>query len=639
MINITFPDGSTRQYQKGVTGLEIAGSISKSLEKAALAIKFNDELIDAYLPIENDGSVVIVTANTPDGLEVLRHDATHIMAQAVKELYPSAQLTIGPTIENGFYYDFYHEHPFTPEDLAKIEKRMAEIVARNLPIRRSVMGNLEAQEYFKARGENYKVEILQGINPEEKITIYSQGDFVDPCRGPHSPSTGKQKAFKLLKVAGAYWRGDSNNVMLQRIYGTAFASQEELASYLHQLEEAEKRDHRKLGREMNLFHFQEEAPGSVFWHPDGWQIFQQLVNYMRRKQDQAGYQEIATPEVLDRCFWEQSGHWENYRENMFTAETRDEDKVFAIKPMNCPGGVQVYKHGLKSYRDLPLRLSEFGKVHRYEPSGALHGLMRVRAFTQDDAHIFCTPDQLMEECKKVCELVLDIYRAFGFEDILIKLSTRPEKRIGDDKVWDKAEEALAQATQNLGLKFVLNPGEGAFYGPKLEFTLHDAIGRAWQVGTLQVDFNLPNRLGASYIAEDGNKYEPVMLHRAIFGSLERFIGILIEHYAGKLPLWLSPIQVVIAPITSEVNDYALDAAANLRIHGIRVEVDLENEKINYKIRKHSLAKRPIILAVGKQEAANNTVSVRRLGSEAQEIVDLNDFIAKVVEEAAPPQIF
>lgn len=637
MLNITFPDGSVRQYEKGISGLEIAAKISKSLEKATIAVKFNGELIDAYKPLDTDGAIELITPNTPEGLDVLRHDATHIMAQAVKELYPSAQLTIGPTIENGFYYDFYNETPFTPEDLNKIEKKMAEIVARNLPIRRSEMSNKQAQEYFSKRGEAYKVEILKDLPEDEVISIYSQGDFVDPCRGPHSPSTGKQKAFKLLKVAGAYWRGDSNNVMLQRIYGTAFASTEELNAYLHQIEEAEKRDHRKLGREMDLFHFQEEAPGSVFWHPDGWQIFLSLVEFMRKKQNAAGYQEIATPEVLDRCFWEQSGHWENYRENMFTAETRDEDKVFAIKPMNCPGGVQVYKHGLKSYRDLPLRLSEFGKVHRYEPSGALHGLMRVRAFTQDDAHVFCTPNQLMEECKKVCELVLDIYKAFGFSDILIKLSTRPEKRIGDDSVWDKAEAALAKATENLGLNFVINPGEGAFYGPKLEFTLHDAIGRAWQVGTLQVDFNLPHRLGATYISEDGSKQEPVMLHRAIFGSLERFIGILIEHYAGKLPLWISPIQVVVAPITSEVHDYVLDVVQKLKDAGIRAVADLENEKINYKIRKHSLAKRPIILAIGKQEAAANSVSVRRLGSETQEIVDLNKFIDKVKEEASPPQ--
>jgi threonyl-tRNA synthetase len=633
MINITFPDGSIKQYSAGVTGLEIASQISKSLEKAALAIKFNGKLLDAYLPLNEDGTLEIVTLNSADGLEIIRHDAAHLLAQATKELYPETQLTIGPVIENGFYYDFYRDTPFTPEDLLKIEARMKEISQRNLPIRRLEMTHAEAKSYFAKRGEGYKVEIIDSIPSNESITVYTQGDFSDPCRGPHSPTTAKVKAFKLTKVSGAYWRGDSNNVMLQRVYGTAWANDEQLQNYLTQIEEAEKRDHRKLAKELDLFHFQEDAPGSVFWHPKGWTVFQELINYMRKKQNAAGYQEISTPEVLDKSLWEQSGHWEKFGQNMFTVACGDEDRVYALKPMNCPGGVQVFKQGLKSYRDLPLRLSEFGKVHRYEPSGALHGLMRVRAFTQDDAHVFCTEDQLLDECKKICDLALSIYKDFGFENVVVKFSDRPEKRIGSDEIWDKSETALKEAAKYCGLETILNPGEGAFYGPKLEFTLKDAIGRDWQVGTLQVDLNLPQRFNATYIGEDGNKHQPVMLHRALFGSLERFLGILIEHHWGRFPLWLAPVQVAVLTITNEVDDYAYKIFELLRKNSIRTEIDLENEKINYKIRKHSLAKVPIILAVGRNEAQTNSVSVRRLGDTTQEILEINDFLNKLLIEA------
>lgn len=636
MINITFPDGNKKSYAKGITGLEIASGISKSLEKKAVAIKLNGKQYDLTHQIDSDAEFQIITAESEEGLHIIRHDAAHIMAQAVKELYPDVKLTIGPAIENGFYYDFSCSQSFTNEDLPKIEAQMKKIVERNVPFKRISLSRDEAVEYFTKLGEKYKVEMIQSIPANEEVTMYSQGEFVDLCRGPHAVSTGRIKSFKLLKVAGAYWRGDSNNEMLQRIYGTAWASDEDLKAYLTQVEEAEKRDHRKLGKEMGLFHFQEEAPGAVFWHPKGWSLFQSLIEYMRTRQKAAGYLEINTPEILDKSLWVQSGHWEKFGENMFTAEAGDDEKVYAVKPMNCPGGIQVYKNELHSYRDLPLRLSEFGKVHRFEPSGALHGLMRVRAFTQDDAHIFCTPEQLMEECKKICDLTLSVYRDFGFDNIKIKFSDRPEKRIGSDDVWDKAEEALKHAADAAGLECILNPGEGAFYGPKLEFVLRDAIGRDWQIGTVQVDMNLPERLGAHYIAEDGSKKQAVMLHQAMFGSLERFIGILIEHYSGKLPLWLAPVQVLVANITNDVDDYAISVYNKLKAAGVRVAIDLDSEKINYKIRKHSLTKTPIILVLGKNEAAENKVAVRRLGQESQEILDISDFIAKLSEEIKQP---
>lgn len=636
LITITFPDGNSKDFNKGITGFEIASSISKSLEKAALAVKVNGQMLDLNQPIDSNGSIEIVTAKSDDGLEIIRHDAAHVLAEAVKELYPDAEVTIGPTIENGFYYDFARATPFTPEDLPKIEAKMKEIISRGEQIVRKVMSRAEAIAYFSKLGEKYKVEIIQDLAEDQEISIYLQGEFADLCRGPHSPSTKNVKAFKLLKIAGAYWRGNSNNEMLQRIYGTAWASEEQLAAYLHQIEEAERRDHRKIAKEMDLFHFQEEAPGAVFWHPKGWNTFQILIDYMRRRQNASGYQEISTPELLDKSLWVTSGHWEKFGENMFTSVVEDEKRTFAVKPMNCPGCVQVFKQGLKSYRDLPLRLAEFGKVHRYEPSGALHGLMRVRAFTQDDAHVFCSEDQIAEESKKICDLVLTIYKDFGFEDVKVKFSDRPEKRIGSDEVWDKSEQALKEAAKYAGLECALNPGEGAFYGPKLEFVLRDAIGRDWQLGTLQVDLNLPARLGATYIGEDGAKHTPVMLHRALFGSLERFFGIVIEHYAGKLPLWLAPTQVVVTTITNDVNDYAFKVAKELQQAGIRTEIDIDSDKISYKIRKHSLAKTPIILAVGKNEASNNQVSVRRLGSESQEIVDFANFIDKLKKEAKAP---
>ena len=569
-------------------------------------------------------------------LELIRHDAAHVMAMAVQELFPGTQVTIGPTIENGFYYDFVKDNPFTEKDLLTIEKKMKEIVNKDLATTFKVFSRKEAIKLFEDKGEHYKVEIIKDIPEDEELKVYYHGDWFDLCRGPHLNSTGEiGKAFKLTKVAGAYWRGDSSNAMLQRIYGTAWETQEQLDNYLHLLEEAEKRDHRKLGKEMDLFHFQEEAPGAVFWHPRGWQLFQSLINYMRLRQDRADYVETSTPELLDKSLWETSGHWEKFGDNMFTTDAKEE-KVFAIKPMNCPGAVEVYKQGLKSYRDLPLRISEFGKVHRYEPSGALHGLMRVRAFTQDDAHIFCTEDQITEESKAVCDLILSIYKDFGFDDVRIKFSDRPEKRVGDDAVWDKAEEALRQAMEATGLEYTLNPGEGAFYGPKLEFVLRDAIGRDWQCGTLQVDFNLPGRLGATYVAEDGQKKVPVMLHRALFGSLERFTGILIEHYAGHLPLWLSPSQIVVTTITSESDNYAFDVKDQLSKNGLRTEVDIRNEKIGYKIREHSNAKVPVILAIGKKEAEDKTVSVRRLGSQETTVVKLDELINNLKKESLSP---
>jgi len=635
-ITITFPDGNFRSVKKGINGFEIAEEISKSLAKESIAIKINSEIFDLKRRIEKDAKIQIIKKSDEEALDIIRHDCAHVMAEAVQSLFPETQVTIGPSIENGFYYDFARKEPFTLSDLPKIEKKMHEIINIGEKFTREVWSQEEAIKFFKDKGENYKVELIEDLNPNEEITIYKQGEWLDLCRGPHMIST-KQigKGFKLMKVAGAYWRGDSNNVMLTRIYGTAWRNEKELENHLQQIEEAEKRDHRKLGKEMDLFHFQEEAPGGVFWHPKGWQLFQSLINYMRLRQDRADYVETSTPELLDKSLWETSGHWEKFSENMFTTDPKEE-KVFAIKPMNCPGAVEVYKQGLKSYRDLPLRMAEFGKVHRYEPSGALHGLMRVRAFTQDDAHIFCTEDQITEESKIVCDLILSIYKDFGFNDVRIKFSDRPEKRVGDDRVWDKAEEALKQAMEATGLEYTFNPGEGAFYGPKLEFVLRDAIGRDWQCGTLQVDLNLPGRLGATYVAEDGQKKVPVMLHRALFGSLERFAGILIEHYAGHLPLWLSPSQVVVATITSESDNYAFDVKDQLSKNGLRTEVDIRNEKIGYKIREHSNAKIPIILAVGKKEAEEKTVSVRRLGSQETLVVKLDKLISDLKKESLSP---
>ena len=635
-ITITFPDGNFRSVKKGINGFEIAEEISKSLAKESIAIKINSSIFDLKTRIEKDAKIQIIKKSDEEALDIIRHDCAHVMAEAVQSLFPETQVTIGPSIENGFYYDFARKEPFTLSDLPKIEKKMHEIINIGEKFTREVWSREEAIKFFKDKGEDYKVELIEDLDPNEEITIYKQGEWLDLCRGPHMIST-KQigKGFKLMKVAGAYWRGDSNNAMLTRIYGTAWRNEKELENHLQQIEEAEKRDHRKLGKEMDLFHFQEEAPGGVFWHPKGWQLFQSLINYMRLRQDRADYVETSTPELLDKSLWETSGHWEKFSENMFTTDPKEE-KVFAIKPMNCPGAVEVYKQGLKSYRDLPLRMAEFGKVHRYEPSGALHGLMRVRAFTQDDAHIFCTEDQITEESKIVCDLILSIYKDFGFNDVRIKFSDRPEKRVGDDRVWDKAEEALKQAMEATGLEYTFNPGEGAFYGPKLEFVLRDAIGRDWQCGTLQVDLNLPGRLGATYVAEDGQKKVPVMLHRALFGSLERFAGILIEHYAGHLPLWLSPSQVVVATITSESDNYAVDVKDQLSKNGLRTEVDIRNEKIGYKIREHSNAKIPIILAVGKKEAEEKTVSVRRLGSQETLVVKLDELISDLKKESLSP---
>ena len=627
-IIITFPDGNKKDLKKGVSGFEIAESISKSLAKESIAIKINNEIVDLSRKIEKDSEVQIIKKNDEEALNIIRHDCAHVMAEAVQTLFPGTQVTIGPAIENGFYYDFAKEVPFTTSDLEKIEKKMHEIISKGENFTREIWDRKDAIDYFDNKGEKYKTELIKELAIDEIISIYKQGTWLDLCKGPHMPSTKHVgKAFKLMKVAGAYWRGDSNNIMLTRIYGTAWRNEKELSEYLEQLEQAEKRDHRKLGKEMDLFHFQEEAPGAVFWHPKGWSLFQSLINYMRLRQDRAGYVETNTPDLLDKSLWETSGHWEKFGENMFTTDAKEE-KIFAIKPMNCPGAVEVYKQGLKSYRDLPLRMSEFGKVHRYEPSGALHGLMRVRAFTQDDAHIFCTEDQITEESKTVCDLILSIYKDFGFSDVTIKFSDRPEKRVGKDEIWDKAESALKEAMEATGLKYSLNPGEGAFYGPKLEFVLRDAIGRDWQCGTLQVDLNLPGRLGANYVAEDGQKKTPVMLHRALFGSLERFAGILIEHYAGNLPLWLSPKQVVVTTITSDTDNYAIEVKDQLMKAGFRTEIDIRNEKIGYKIREHSNMKIPLILAVGKKESDNKTVSVRRLGSNNTQTETVENFIEK-----------
>ena len=635
-IIITFPDGNKKEVDKGINGLELALQISKSLAKESVAIKINNEIKDISLPINSDASVAILKRDSEETLELIRHDCAHVMAEAVQELFPETQVTIGPAIENGFYYDFARDEPFTLADLPKIEKKMHEIIQRNKNFVREVWSKEESIKHFKDKGENYKVELINDLPDSEEISIYKQGDWLDLCRGPHMVST-KQigKAFKLMKVAGAYWRGDSSNAMLTRIYGTAWATEKDLEQHLLQIEEAEKRDHRKLGREMDLFHFQEEAPGAVFWHPKGWTLFQSLINYMRNRQDKAGYVETNTPDMMDKSLWETSGHWDKFSDMMFRTEAKD-DKIYAVKPMNCPGAVEIFKQGLKSYRDLPFLLSEFGKVHRYEPSGALHGLMRVRAFTQDDAHIFCTEDQITQESKIVCDLILSIYKDFGFENVKIKFSDRPEKRVGDDAVWDKAEAALKQAMEATGLEYTFNPGEGAFYGPKLEFVLRDAIGRDWQCGTLQVDLNLPGRLGATYIGEDGNKKTPVMLHRALFGSLERFTGILIEHYAGHLPLWLSPLQVVIATITSDTDDYALEVKNELIKKGIKAEVDLRNEKIGYKIREHSNSKIPLIIAVGKKESQEKTVSVRRIGSTDTKTFKLDEIVTTLSNEVKSP---
>jgi threonyl-tRNA synthetase len=638
MITLTFPDGSARQYKPGITGAELAASISKSLSKKAVAISLDGALADIADPIAADAKVKIVTREDPEALELIRHDAAHVMAEAVQELYPGTQVTIGPVVENGFYYDFYREESFTPDDLAKIEARMKEIVAADKPFTKEVWSRDKAQDFFAAEGEGFKVELIDAIPAGEDLKIYRQGEWLDLCRGPHMTSTGKiGKAFKLMKVAGSYWRGDQSRERLQRIYGTAWASEEQLAAYLRQLEEAEKRDHRRLGREMNLFHLQEEAPGSVFWHPKGWTLFRALISYMRRRQQANGYVEVNSPDMMERKLWEQSGHWEKFGENMFVTETPDE-RVFCCKPMNCPGHIQIFKNGLKSYRDLPLRIAEFGKVHRYEPSGALHGIMRVRHFTQDDAHIFCTEDQMIEECVKMNDMILSIYRDFGFEDVIVKLSTRPEKRVGSDEVWDRAEAALRIALEKIGHPYSVSPGEGAFYGPKLEYTLKDAIGRHWQCGTVQLDFNLPERLGAFYIGEDGAKHTPVMIHRAMFGSLERFIGILIENYAGHLPLWLSPLQVMVATIVSDADGYAAEVEAACAAAGLRAETDLRNEKINYKVREHSLSKVPVMFVVGKREAEEKTVSIRRLGSQAQETLPLAEAIARIAAEAVPPDL-
>ncbi len=634
-VTITLPDGSKRTFEGTVTGTDIANDIGPGLAKAAMVMKVNGQLRDLYTEVSEDAEVAFITSrDEDDALDLIRHDAAHVLAMAAKELFPDIQITIGPSIENGFYYDFAKEVPFTTDDFEALEAKMAEIVKRDDPIRREVWDRDEAVAYFKSIGEHYKAEIIADLPEDEEVSLYRQGEeWLDLCRGPHLTSTGKlPMAFKLMKVAGAYWRGDSNNEMLTRIYGTAWRDKKELKAYLHRLEEAEKRDHRKLGKEMDLFHFQEEAPGAVFWHPKGWTLFNNLIDYMRDRQDKAGYVEISTPELMDRQLWVTSGHVEKFGENMFYSKTPD-DREYAIKPMNCPGGVQVFKHGLKSYRDLPMRVAEFGKVHRYEPSGALHGLMRVRAFTQDDAHIYCTEEQLQEECITVTQLILDIYKEFGFENVRIKFSDRPEKRIGDDAVWDASEAALKkalEATHNDDYSY--NPGEGAFYGPKLEFVLTDAIGRDWQCGTLQVDLNLPGRFGATYIGEDSQKHYPVMLHRALFGSLERFTGILLEHYAGKLPLWLAPTQVVVATITSNGDGYATKVRDALKAAGIRTEMDLRNEKINYKVREHSLAKVPALFVVGAREAEEGTVSIRRIGSQGQKIMPLDEAIAMLRQE-------
>ena len=639
MVAIKLPDGSSMNMESGVNGFDIANKISPNLAKAALAITVNGKTQDLSTPITTDATVTIITGKDKEGLHIIRHSCSHVMAEAVKELWKDVQVTIGPAIENGFYYDFARKEPFTTEDFAKIEEKMHEIVKRDEKVERIVMPRNEAIKFFKDMGEHYKAEIIEDLPEDEVISLYRQGDFTDLCRGPHVPSTGKiGDAFKLMKVAGAYWRGDASKEMLQRIYATAWADKKDLKAYLEMLEEAEKRDHRKLGKEMDLFHFEPEyAPGAVFWHDKGYKIYRKLIEYMRKRQENNGYIEIATPRIMDRCLWETSGHWDKYGAHNYSGKTED-NKQFCVNPMNCPGGLLVYKQGIKSYRDLPLRVAEFGMVNRYEASGSLMGLMRVREFTQDDAHIFCTLEQMEEECVKTIKLILDIYKDFGFNDVKIYLSTRPESvyRIGSDEVWDISEKALANALEHNGYEYEINPGEGAFYGPKLEFILKDAIGREWQCGTVQMDMNLPQRFDISYIGEDGEKHQPVMLHRALFGSIERFLGILIENHAGKLPLWLSPEQVVVAPIVSDFDDYAEEVVRKLKAAGIYAKTDLRNEKINYKIREHSVAKIPVIAVVGAKEKENGTVTVRRIGSDKQEVMKLDDFISALTEEAKMP---
>jgi threonyl-tRNA synthetase len=640
MVALTFPDGARRDYPSGITGLDVAKGISPSLAKRTVAMALDGRVADLSDPIEHDAKIEFLTREDPRALELIRHDAAHVLAEAVQSLWPGTQVTIGPVIENGFYYDFFRNQPFTPEDLPAIEQKMREIIARDKPFTKEVWSRDQAKRAFHDMGEQFKVELVDAIPADQNIKIYRQGDWFDLCRGPHMTSTGKVgDAFKLTKVAGAYWRGDSNREMLSRIYGTAFAKQDELDAYLKQIEEAEKRDHRRLGREMDLFHFQEEAPGAVFWHARGWTLFQGLEQYIRRRQADAGYIEVNSPQLMDSQLWVTTGHMQAYRDMMcLTQKREDDDRVFAIKPMTCPGHIQIFKNGLKSYRDLPLKIAEFGKVHRFEPSGALHGLMRVRAFTQDDAHVFITESQIAEESLKINNLILSIYEDFGFPDVHIKFSDRPDKRIGDDAMWDKAEAALMQALKASGRPWTLNKGEGAFYGPKLEYVLRDAIGRDWQCGTVQVDLNMPGRLGAFYIDEHSNKVTPVMLHRAMFGSLERFTGILIEHYAGHFPLWLAPVQAVVATITSDADAYAREVAAAAQHQGLRVETDLRNEKINYKVREHSLAKVPVLLVVGKKEAAERAVSIRRLGSDKQSVMPLDAGLAALVDEAVPPDV-
>ncbi len=639
MPAITLPDGSVRQFDAPVTGTTVAEAIGPGLARAALAMKLDGKLVDMSTPIEADANVAFITRRDEDALELIRHDCAHVLAEAVQELFPGTQVTIGPSIENGFYYDFARNDPFTPEDFAPIEAKMKEIIARGAKFERQVMDRQDAIGFFQAKGEKYKAEIIQDLPRDQAISLYSQGGWVDLCRGPHLRATSDVgTAFKLMKVAGAYWRGDHRNAMLSRIYGTAWRDQKELDAYLHQLEEAERRDHRRIGKDMGLFHIQEEATGSIFWHPKGWRLYRIAEMYMRRRLDASGYQEVKTPQLVDRVLWEKSGHWENYRQNMFIAHVEDEDKSLALKPMNCPCHVQIFRQGIRSYRELPLRMAEFGACHRYEPSGALHGIMRVRAFTQDDAHIFCTEAQIAAETVKFVALLSSIYKDFGFESFRVKFSDRPDTRAGSDDVWDRAEGALKEACDTAGVNYELNPGEGAFYGPKLEFVLRDAIGRDWQCGTLQVDFVLPERLDAEYVAEDGTRRRPVMLHRAILGSFERFLGILIEQYAGRFPMWLAPVQAVVATIVSDADEYAREVAAAFAKAGLTVETDLSNQKINAKVREHSLAHVPVLAVVGRKEAENRTVALRRLGGNAQEVISLEEAVARLSAEATPPDL-
>jgi len=639
MPAITLPDGSIRHFDGPVTGTDVAASIGAGLARAALAMKLDGNLVDLNTEIAADAAVMFITRRDADALEMIRHDCSHVLAEAVQSLFPGTQVTIGPSIENGFYYDFARNEPFTPEDFGAIEAEMRKIIARAAPFERQVMDREEAIAFFQAKGEKYKAQLIQDLSTTEVITLYKQGDWIDLCRGPHMRSTGDiGNAFKLMKVAGAYWRGDHRNAMLSRIYGTAWRDQKELDAYLHMLEEAERRDHRRIGKDMGLFHLQEEAVGSVFWHPKGWKLYRTTEDYMRRRLDASGYQEVRTPQLVDRALWEKSGHWEKFREHMFVASVVDEDKLLALKPMNCPCHVQIFRHGLRSYRELPFRMAEFGSCHRYEPSGALHGIMRVRAFTQDDAHIFCTEAQIADETVKFVDLLSSVYRDFGFTDFRIKFSDRPDIRAGEDAVWDRAEGALIEACATAGVKYELNPGEGAFYGPKLEFVLRDAIGRDWQCGTLQVDFVLPERLDAEYVGEDGARHRPVMLHRAILGSFERFLGILIEQYAGRFPLWLAPVQVVVATIVSDADSYAEEVAAALRAAGLEVRIDLTNQKINAKVREHSLAHVPVLAVVGRKEAENRTVALRRLGGDAQEVIGLDETVARLRAEAMAPDL-